>query len=247
MPPAFKMKPSRLSALLLGLSAVAALGTVALPAQAQTTLYNQPVIVSSRGGNAYTSENNTNPVDPGHIETAYDNFSLGTSSAIGGINWRGIYFVGGAAPIDSFALTFYSDAAGKPGAAIATENITGNAGETLVSISQGVTYESYSAAFTPSFTAVAGTQYWLSIVPTLFSAPLWAWSTGSGGDNRLFQDDVHGTRIQHGDDLAFGLTGPSASAAPEPAQWAGLSFAAFGLLAFGWNTRRKNKSAAQIG
>ena len=230
---------SLMPALLLGLATLATLGLAAPPAQAQTTLYTQAPVTN---GILWASQNDTNAGGNGNFATAYDNFTLGSTAAVTSINWQGGYYNGGSAPISSFALTFYADNAGQPGAAVATETVSGNANQTFVGSSGGLTYENYSAAFAPSFTATAGTKYWLSIVPNLGFPPQWGWNSGTGGDGAAFQE-FFGAPSAVANDLAFGLKGTPAAAAPEPSEYAGLGFAAFGLLALGLNVRRKRSAA----
>jgi hypothetical protein len=79
----------------------------------------------------------------------------------------------------------------------------------------------YSANLNTPFQAVAGTTYWMSIVPdlplTLPDELQWGWHTGTGGDGISVQTNTLSppfTRVLQ-TDLAFSLSSP-AQAIPEP-------------------------------
>jgi Dockerin type I domain len=168
-----------------------------------TMLYDQSFDGS---GNAYSSQNDTAGL--GNFATVYDNFTLGTASTITNVMWTGEYFnppVQG--PIAAFTVQFYADAAGQPGASLASFNLPGTAGETFLGNFNG--FPTYTYSFDlggTGFMAAAGIEYWMSIVPDLAFPPQWGWSQGVGGDSSSFQD-FFGSRSNLGVDLAFTLNG----------------------------------------
>ena len=110
-------------------------------------------------------------------------------------------------------------------------SIAGAANETFLG---GIDY-SYSLNLGTPFTALAGTQYWLSVVPDMGFPPQWGWATGTGGDGTAYQD-YFGTLSQQGTDFAFSLVGNPVSATPEPGSM--LLMATF-LMALGPIVRKK--------
>jgi hypothetical protein len=186
------------------------------------------------GGTEFASQND--PISFGNFATLYDNFSFSSDNLVDGIDWVGAYFGGDPAAISSFALSIFDDNAGQPGSLLFSETITGNAGETFVSISNnGSPTYSYSASLTSSFLAQAGETYWLAIVPTLDFPPQWGWYTSSEGDGVSYQD-FFGNRSQLGTDFAFSLTGESPNV-PEPSAMLGLL--SLGLLGIGSKLKQK--------
>jgi hypothetical protein len=215
-------------------AAVMAMGVAAsTPARADSTLYSQPTDF----GGAYASQNDTSSGGAGNFATAYDNFTLGTAATVDSVTWVGSYF-GSPGSINAFAVSIYDDSSGTPGALEETTNISGNANETFLQtdLSGNPTY-SYSAAVTP-FSAAAGTQYWLSIVPsTNGEFPQWGWETGTGGDGSGYQVfDGNGSPIFN--DLAFSLLGSPNSAVPEPSTLILATLGALGVIGYSRRLRR---------
>ena len=168
------------------------------------TIYNQPWD-GTGGGTA--SQNDTSGGGAGNFATAYDNFFLAANAAIDSVTWLGVWFNPPTqGTITGFTLSFWADSAGAPGGLLQSYSIAGNASETFFATgTNGLAAYTYSANLTTDFNALAGTQYWLSIVPdTTTAQPQWAWASGTGGDGISYVD-FFGNRSQNPFDLAFSL------------------------------------------
>ncbi len=181
------------------------------------------------------------------MATAYDNFALGTADNIDAVTWVGSYFnLPGTGTITSFQVTIYANSGGIPGAALDTTTISGNANETSLGFdAMGDPEFSYSATLSSVFAAAAGTQYWLSVEPTLASPPQWGWETSSGlgdpGDNESYQL-FYGRALVPPNDLAFSLRGSDPSGTvPEPYSIVLLA-TVIGLVAI---SQRRRKATAR--
>ena len=215
--------------------ALCLLSTVVVAFSDAALVYNQPTDLN--GG--YFSQNDTTG-GFGNYATAYDNFTLSQLAVITDVSWVGSY----ANPptqgtITAFTVDFWADNSGQPGALLQTESLLGNAGETSLGLDNfnNPTF-GYSAVLPTSFTASAGTTYWMSIVPDLGLPPQWAWETATGGDGIAYQD-FFGTRYQLAVDFAFTLNSGEA-AVPEPSAlmvWSLLSVV--GISVAWWRRRRK--------
>ena len=130
---------------------------------------------------AYSSQNDTTGGN-GNFATSYDNFTLGATTHITEAQWIGSYFNPGTpGPITAWTVTFYSSVGGAPGAALATFNTPGNDNETFLQLDNlGDPAFIYNQSV--DFTAQAGTEYWMSVVPDLGFPPQWGWEDGTGGD-----------------------------------------------------------------
>jgi hypothetical protein len=214
---------------LLGVAMLAVwAGIMVVPASAGD-IYVQP---PDNSGNLYASQNDTNSGGLGNFATVYDNFTLGSTSSINMVKWTGGYFnPGPPGAITAFDVDFWADSGGAPGASLASTVVAGNANETFL----GSDTYSYSLNLGTPFTALAGTQYWLSVEPDMGFPPQWGWatSTGSPGDGTAYQDFI-GTGSQPGTDFAFSLSGTTAT--PEPGSM--LLMATF-LMALGPIVRKK--------
>lgn len=180
---------------------------------------------------AFASQNDTN--GNGNFATVYDNFTLGSTTSLSSVEWIGSYFnppVQG--PITGWTLQFYADAAGQPGASIYSTHVAGTAGETFLQFDNAGD-PTYLYGLNVNFTAAAGTQYWLSVVPDLGFPPQWGWETGTGGDGLSYQD-FFGARSALGNDLSFALF--SGTSTPEPGT---LIMLGTGILGLAGTLRRK--------
>src|SRR5271166_6379259 len=201
----------------LSLTAIA----VAVPAMG-TNLYNQPTDF----GLSYASQNDPSS---GNLATTFDDFTLAQASTINQVTWDGGYFNGTQAPILAFTVDFWANNVNQPGAMLATFHVLGTNNETfLQNDKQGNATFSYS--MNVNFGALAGTEYWLSIVPDLSFPPQWGWETGTGGDGKGWQCFTGCGSIPN--DLAFGLNGTVNSGVPEPLSLGlmGAGLAALGLV-----------------
>jgi hypothetical protein len=221
-------------------AAVAFLAAASTPLAADTLLYQQ----TADNFGAVDSQNQ--PDGAGNFATAYDNFTLGTADNIDAVTWVGSYFndpVRGT--ITSFQVTIYADSGGIPGAALDTTTISGNANETSLGTDfRNFPEFSYSATLSSVFAADAGTQYWLSVEPSL-DFPQWAWETSSGagdpGDHKSYAV-FEGSPSVVPNDLAFSLRGSAASGTiPEPYSIVLLA-TVIGLVAI---SQRRRKATAR--
>jgi len=129
----------------------------------------------------------------GAFATSYDNFTLGSATAINQVTWVGGYGNPSTpGTITGWTVDFYADKAGQPGVLIASSSILGNGGETSMGTDlDGHPIFGYTAAV--SFNAAPGTEYWMSVVPDLVFPPQWGWTSSSTGD-RISYTDFFGVR-----------------------------------------------------
>lgn len=203
------MHSSRMT--LLGAAAALFLGVGTTHLQAGV-LYSQPT--NFLGG--YYSQNDTSG-GLGNYATVYDNFTLGSTATIASVSWDGSY-VPSAGPMTGVTISIWADNSGLPnylGTPLYTANVSGNAGETFLETDL-IGFPAYSYSAPINFTATAGTQYWLSIVPDVAYPPQWAWESGTGGDGASYQD-FFGSLNPIAVDEAFTLSSANAtSGIPEP-------------------------------
>jgi hypothetical protein len=191
---------------------VAWAGIAVMPASASLLYIQDPNYESG-----VSSQNDTTG-GFGHFSTTYDNFTLTATSDITSVEWYGSYFNPPTqGTITGFTVDFYADDSGIPGAVLgSTGDVAGNAGETFVTNDDGGD-PTYLYSLDTTFVALAGTQYWLSIVPDLGFPPQWGWETGTGGDGAAYQCFL-GTCAATTSDQAFALFGgsPVTGTTPEP-------------------------------
>jgi hypothetical protein len=238
---------------------------MAAPATADP-LYNQPVIFPVSGQIAvWDSINSTIAVPPitgfaappNNFATAYDNFSLPSTSAITTVGWTGGFHAPATAvPIDSFTLTFYNSAGTQPGSGIASFTIpSANVTQSTLGMEpgtgSGVLAVNYSADLPTPFLANPNTDYWLSIVANYpFGGPTnpnfveWGWHIGTAPDQSggLQNFNFPGSPVSTGTGLATTPTGlaftfsgqPNIPPIPEPASVALWGTVALAGLAYRW-------------
>jgi hypothetical protein len=193
----------------LSLFAIAALlFLVAVPGWAgEVPVYVQAT--NNLGG--YASQNDTAGL--GNFATTYDNFTLGSTAQVNQVGWVGSYN-SGVGGITSFTIDFWSNSANAPNTLLASYGVSGNAGETFLgNDALGDPTYGYVLGLGSAFTALGGTEYWISIVPNVGFPPQWLWETSSGGDGNAYQC-YFGSCGNISADLAFQLD--SASGVPEP-------------------------------
>lgn len=200
-------------AMVLGFGAPAA-------ARADAVLYSQATDLNFGFASQY---------DPGayygdtNVAVTYDSFILASGSQINSVDWVGSYANGPPTmgTITGFTIDIYADSSDSPGVLLASSSISGNANETPTGTDNvGDPYSTYSAALNAPFAAMGGTQYWLSIVPTMDGPPQWYWETSSQGASNLYQSVFGGPPTLQTDgngngyNAAFTLYG--SSIVPEP-------------------------------
>lgn len=189
-------------------------------------LYQQPFDGS---GNAFSSQNDTGG-GLGNFATVYDNFTLGANSNVNNVTWTGEYFNPPTQGlITAWTVSFYADSGNMPGGLLQSFTAGGTANETFLGNFAGFPTYTYSFDLGSDFAALAGTQYWVSVVPDLGFPPQWGWSSGNGGDGNSYQD-FFGSRSALGVDLAYCLNG-STGRVPESGDT--LMLLAGGLVALG--------------
>lgn len=217
----------------LALASVAALLLVAAPTFASEVLvYAQnPDYLG-----LIASQNDTSGTF-GAFATSYDNFTLGSSTAVNAVEWIGGYFnPQSLGPISQWTVSFYADNAGQPGGLLSSFVIAGNGGETFLQL-DALGDPTYLYTATVAFNAAAGTQYWLSVVPDLAFPPQWGWTTSSQGDGISYQD-FFGSRSSNPTDLSFALFAQQNTGVPEPGS---LMLLGSGILGAATMLRRKFK------
>ncbi|MBK7926290.1 MAG: PEP-CTERM sorting domain-containing protein [Bryobacterales bacterium] len=184
------------------------------------TIFSQPF---SSNGNRVSSTLNFFGAAPGF--QTYDDFTLATDASVTGLTWWGSQQSGGT----DFSVTFYEGGA-TPGAVLATYSVS-----PTVQADPGppANLLLYTASLNSPFSAVGGTQYWMSVFNGAADAS-WAWqsSSPSGGLIRELGANSFGETVG----VAFTLTD---SAVPEPSTGLLLGLGMMLVAGRGWSRRRK--------
>lgn len=183
----------------------------------------------------YASQNDTSTGGFGNFATSYDNFALGSATAINQVEWAGGYFnPQSPGTIKAWTVNFYANNAGQPGTLITSFNIAGNGNESFVQ-DDVLGDPIYFYKVGVSFNAAAGTTYWLSVVPDLTFSPQWGWTSSSTGDS-ISYTNYFGTLSSNPTDLAFALFRQQQTTVPEPGT---LMLLCIGVLGAAGMLRRK--------
>jgi hypothetical protein len=148
-------------------------------------LYQQPPNAS---GASYVSSW-WDPDGSNYDRYVWDAFSLGSSSSIRSIGWRGTYGAAGAA--SNFTVAIYASipAGTQPDFSQPplVEYVTGdNAGQTYAGVFGGATMYDHNFTLPVAFQAQAGVKYWLQIEGWQSGFPDWSIAAGLGGDGSHF-------------------------------------------------------------
>lgn len=147
--------------------------------------------------------------DP-HVIT-FDNFTPYSTTGVTHVNWWGSYENSEPGEVTGFTVDFWSSDGNSPGSLLASFATPGNAGETFVRIDD-LGDRTYQYGLDVNFTAVAGVEYWMSIVADLDSPAQWGWESSSQGDGQAYQC-LQGTCVSLQSDMAFSF---GSSTTPEP-------------------------------
>ncbi len=119
-----------------------------------------------------------------------DNFSLSTTETIGSIQFWGLWFENNIGA-ENFTAVFYEDVAGSPGSILTTIDLVNTTSSPTGTDVFGFDEYLHTADLATSFTADAGTTYYLSIFNDsgLGDNGTWAWESSSAeGVGWLSQD-----------------------------------------------------------
>jgi len=121
---------------------------------------------------------------------ASDDFILTMDTDITTFAWSGNYSSSVTPTTDNFTIVIYSDGGGMPGTALITIPVGNNANRTDTGIDLfDLDVFSYEAAI-PSFTATAGTTYWISVYNNIAGSDAWSWGRRVGGGNAIASLDL---------------------------------------------------------
>ncbi|MGH7024365.1 MAG: hypothetical protein ACREEB_12355 [Caulobacteraceae bacterium] len=154
------------------------------------TVYSNP----SDGFACSSCWTSTNGTDGTGGYQAYDDFTLGASSAIRTVTWTGFYiddtFLSNpvAPPTTSWQIAFYANSSGEPGTALysttlPTADVTATFLGDVPAFDASVSFYQFSAVLSSAFDASGGTTYWFS--PTSVQAtfnPFFSWSASDVSD-----------------------------------------------------------------
>ena len=146
-----------------------------------------------------------------------DDFMLATTMTFSRIEWTGLYAFDDTPPVlDLFNIRIHADAAGSPGIVLnsyAPGNAVNRTDSGFVDPGFGFTIYNYSVDIA-SFTAMAATNYWLSIFGnTVGENDDWLWGIINGAGNSAQSDSVGTNWTAQGHQMDFRLV---AVAVPEP-------------------------------
>lgn len=154
----------------------------------------------------------------------FDDFQLGADALITTVTWWGLSDAGG----EGFQVTFYEGGV-TPGIPLGTFNVT--PGKSVVNFGP-VDITRYEATLGGGFSALGGTDYWISVFNAAPDA-IWSWVNAQTRGDALGQS-VGGVDFELQRDRAFALG--SQSEVPEPGTWL---LAGGALLGLGWLRRRQ--------
>ena len=196
------------------------------------------------------------------MATAFDDFTLGTTTRIDQLRWTGAYNGAAGLHASGFRISFYQNNAGAVGAQIGSTIIAPIA--SLAETANGGNHFSYTytplPGSQPLFTINSGaTRFWMSVVASLdygndgLASPTensWGWAFNSGSpanNNTSYQTTQTNPTLSGGFltydtfndpvDYSFRL---NTTAVPEPSSCLLLAGAIGGIAARKWRNRRKS-------
>jgi hypothetical protein len=153
-------------------------------------VYSQP---PSNTGTVYQSSW-WEPDGTDYDQWVWDDFTLGTTTDLTEIDWRGGYLYGGSysGPVLGFDVDIYPsipagiqpDVVNPP---LAHFSVAGNANETPAGSFGGTALFDYRFVLPTPFHAVAGTKYWIQIEAAHHGIPEWGFAQGTGGTGSYFR------------------------------------------------------------
>ncbi len=183
---------------------------------AQTVILNQP-----------PDQLGYNGADPAIPETLAENFILTSPAVITQIRIWGVYI--GTNPIDNFSVIFHSDAAGRPGTAISTENNVPVSRNTTGLLVFGLTEYVYTLTLSSPVSLTPGT-YWVEIYNSPGPDATFFWESGTldGVNGISGSAGSHtvpaGTWYSDSGDLAIIINPQPAAAIPTMNEWGMIIF-----------------------
>ncbi len=143
-----------------------------------------------------------------------DDFTLAVDQNIIRVEWSGVYSGTTIPATDDFTIVIYSDGVGMPGTVLSTVSIGDNVNRTDTGIDNSnglLDIYSYNATI-PSFSATAGTNYWISIYNNTPAGNTWSWGRKVGGGNGIASFDQGNTwTLATGGEFDFRLAASAVS------------------------------------
>ena len=175
-------------------------------------IYNQP---SNSTGTLYQSAW-WDPDGSDYDYYIWDSFVLTTDQMISEIHWRGGFLYGGSfgGPVIDFTVAIYPSIAANTEPDVVHPPLVeyqtgGDAGQTFAGVVNGTTMYDYAFVLPATFSATAGTKYWVHIVAWQHGIPEWGFASASGGNGAHFRRHSEYMFQMVPGDCAFSLISPT--------------------------------------